>query len=147
MYIKATIAPTFKFRRTNLKTTSICDTSALRKPLIDSSNIKCVPLLIVFTNLPNMQSVYFQLDNEEEAVQRALTTPTKLTAWFFLNASSEHARQYLYTDIPLHFSFANNKWKERRRAQKVVTRLTHVFPLDLERYHLVIARRRSYFVR
>ena len=85
-----------------------------------------------------MQSVYFQLDNEEEAVQRALTTPTKLTAWFVLNASSEHARQYLYTDIPLHFSFANNKWKERRRAQKVVTRLSHVFPLDSERYHLRI---------
>ena len=70
--------------------------------------------------------------------KRALTTPTKLTAWFVLNASSEHARQYLYTDIPLHFSFANNKWKERRRAQQVVTRLTHVFPLDLERYHLRI---------
>ena len=50
MYIKATIAPTLNFRPTNLKTTSICDTSALRKPLIDSSNIKCVPLLIVFTN-------------------------------------------------------------------------------------------------
>ena len=89
-------------------------------------------------HLPNMQYVYFQLGNEEEAVQRALTTATKLTAWFVLNASSEHARQYLYTDIPLHFSFANNKWKERRRAQKVVTRLTHVFPPDLERYHLRI---------
>ena len=44
-----------------------------------------------------MQSVYFQLDNEEEAVQRALTTPTKLTAWFVLNASGEHA-----STVPVH---------------------------------------------
>ena len=127
MYIKATIAPTLNFRPTNLKTTSICDTSALRKPLIDSSNIKCVPLLIVFTNfLFTYQTCNLSTSSwiMKKVVQRALTTPTKLTAWFVLNASSEHARQYLYTDILLHFSFANNKWKERRMAQKVITRLT-----------------------
>ena len=80
-------------------------------------------------HLPNMQSVYFQLDNEEEAVQRALTTPTKLTAWFVLNASSEHARQYLYTDMPLHFSSPITNGKNVEGHKKSLLALLTFFHL------------------
>ena len=53
---------------------------------------------------------------------------TKLTAWFTLNSSDE---QFLYT-------WSDNKWKRRKRNHKVVTRLYHVSPRDVERYHLHI---------
>ena len=57
-------------------------------------------------HLPSKHIVHFQLENEEDALQQCvLVTPTELTAWFVLNVSIVHARPYLCTDIPLHYSF------------------------------------------
>ena len=87
-------------------------------------------------HLPDMQSIFFQPGDEAEAVATALEKETKLTAWFSLNQTDELARQFLYADIPLHFCWTGNKWQGRKRSRKVVSRLYHVTPKDVERYHL-----------
>ena len=89
-------------------------------------------------HIPDMQSVFFKPGEEDEALEAAMEKETKLTAWFTLNSSDEHARQFLYTEILLHYTWSDNKWKRRKRNHKVVTRLYHVSPRDVERYHLCI---------
>ena len=89
-------------------------------------------------HLPDMQSVFFHPGNETDAIEAALERDSKLTAWFKLNDSNEDARQYLYTEIPVHFCWADHTWRERKRKRKVLTRLYHVSPRDVERYHLRI---------
>ena len=91
-------------------------------------------------HLPDMQSVFFKRGEETPAIERALLTDTKLTAWFKLNIIDANARQYLYTEIPLHYCWIAKpkKWTPRQRDRKVVTRLVSVSPRDTERHHLRI---------
>ena len=89
-------------------------------------------------HIPGMQSVFFKPGEEDEALEASMEKENLLTAWFTLNSSDEHARQFLYTEIPLHYTWSDNKWKRRKRNHKVVTRLYHVSPRDVERYHLRI---------
>jgi len=57
-------------------------------------------------HFPDEQLVYFQADSENEAVQRALTRQTHLTAWFKLNATYVNAQQYLYSQNFLIITFS-----------------------------------------
>ncbi|GBO32577.1 hypothetical protein AVEN_124949-1 [Araneus ventricosus] len=49
--------------------------------------------------LPDQQAIAYQDGQEEEAVARAATRQTTLTAWFELNKNDQDSHIYLYTDI------------------------------------------------
>lgn len=61
-----------------------------------------------------------------------------LLAWFELNKKDEEARNYLYTEIPLHYIFPNEtkKWQKRKNATNVIPRMYQVNPRDGERFYL-----------
>ena len=54
-------------------------------------------------HLPLQQNIYFQERNEERVLN--VNPDTTLTAWSQLNQVNEDAHQYLYTDIPVHYTF------------------------------------------
>lgn len=71
-----------------------------------------------------------------EALQK--NHSTNLTAWFDLNKSDESARQFLYSEIPEHYVWTQEKrWKTRVRQRKpLLNRLYFVSPRQQERFHL-----------
>ena len=89
-------------------------------------------------HLPFQQRVVFQAGCENEALQRAASTDTTLTAWFKLNSTNVKARNFFYHEIPLHFKFESNEWIERSRpTYDVITRMYNVSPTaDNERFCL-----------
>ncbi|CAF4779599.1 unnamed protein product, partial [Rotaria sp. Silwood2] len=102
-------------------------------PLHDKSHA----IIRLAVHLSNQQPVYFAEENEREALERAATKDTTLTAWFKLNAKNPDARQYLYHDIPQHFVFERNgTWKHRLQGENVIGRMYSVSPSDVECYHL-----------
>src|ERR1700684_4243630 len=89
-------------------------------------------------HLPGQQTVRFE-DNVDEfqlyqnagaAVERSEDHDTALTAWFKLNAEDEVAREYLYTQIPEHYTFVKARgedgdgyyWRRRVSACKTIGR-------------------------
>ncbi|CAF4560566.1 unnamed protein product [Rotaria sp. Silwood2] len=88
-------------------------------------------------HLSNMQPIYFAEGNELDALNRAATKDTTLTAWFKLNRDNSDARVHLYDDIPNHFVFdRDNKWKRRQQGERVIGRMYSICSRDTERYHL-----------
>jgi hypothetical protein len=88
-------------------------------------------------HLPNDQSVVFQPEDVRGAVQLADSRLTTLTAWFHLNETDSSANQYLYTEIPEHYTFIRGKWSVRKRqGSKVIGRMYSVNVKDSERYFL-----------
>lgn len=72
-----------------------------------------------------MQPIYFAEGNEQDALDKAGTKDTTLTAWFKLNDENPDARQYLYHDIPNHFVFhRDGKWKRRQQGEKSLVECT-----------------------
>ncbi|GBM21525.1 hypothetical protein AVEN_85337-1 [Araneus ventricosus] len=55
-------------------------------------------------HLPDQQAIVYQDGQEEEAVARAATRQTTLTAWFELNKNYQDFHNYLYTDIPHYYT-------------------------------------------
>lgn len=68
-------------------------------------------------HLENYQNVYFQPDNVADALTHA---NSKLTAYFKLNQLDPAARQYLYSEIPLHYTYhkPNKSWRPRGQFQQ-----------------------------
>ena len=87
-------------------------------------------------HLPGMQSVFFQPGEEDAALEKALRTDSKLTAFFKLCESDPFAEKLLYADIPLYYWWSDKKWKRRKKQQKCLSRIYHISPLDTERFHL-----------
>ena len=56
-------------------------------------------------HLPDQHRVYFTPGQEAEAVERESARKTHLTAWFQLNNENPLARNFLYTEIPIHYVF------------------------------------------
>ncbi|XP_029348115.1 uncharacterized protein LOC100572330, partial [Acyrthosiphon pisum] len=56
-------------------------------------------------HLEGRQNVYFAPGQEEERLQNQVVRHTKLTQFFALNATNADARQYLYHDIPKHYTW------------------------------------------
>lgn len=86
-------------------------------------------------HLENHQPVYYK--KEKEALNRNHTTT--LTAWFDLNKNVVTAKQYLYSEIPDHYTWVVNKqqWKKRERTPKsLLNRLYFVSPKQQERFYL-----------
>ncbi|GBM50767.1 hypothetical protein AVEN_35663-1 [Araneus ventricosus] len=67
-------------------------------------------------HLRDQQAIVYQDGQEEEAVARAATRQTTLTAWFELNKNYQDSHNYLYTDIPHYYTFNKRamKWQKRQ---------------------------------
>ena len=91
-------------------------------------------------HLENYHNVYFAPGQELERVQNAALARTKLTAFFALNEANVDARQYLYHEIPLHYTWnaQHRQWRLRRRrvTRETLARMYVVNPLDRDRFHL-----------
>lgn len=87
-------------------------------------------------HLENKQQIRFEEGKEKEALR--INYETKLTAWFELNRVDINTRQYLYTEIPNHYTW-NNKykiWKSRDRNRKqLLNRMYFVSPKQQERHY------------
>ncbi|GBM54780.1 hypothetical protein AVEN_202284-1 [Araneus ventricosus] len=97
-------------------------------------------------HLPDQQAIVYQDGQEEEAVARAATRQTTLTAWFELNKNDQDSHNYLYTDIPHYYTFNKSamKWEKRQReGEQVIKRMPLVNVQDSERYylHLLLLRK------
>ena len=87
--------------------------------------------------LPLQQNIFFQEGNEETVLN--VNPNTTLTAWFKLNQVDSDAHQYLYTEIPVHYTFdkRTKAWRKRQHAAgPTIERLYQVQPTDPERYSL-----------
>ena len=71
---------------------------------------------------------YGFLQEDEDDITAVNIKENKLTAFFQLNQEDKDARQYLYEEIPYHYTFnaEKKKWNKRKIATKVVSRLTPV---------------------
>ncbi|CAF3050326.1 unnamed protein product [Rotaria sp. Silwood2] len=82
------------------------------------SHDKSHAVIRLAVHLPNQRPVYFAEGKERQALERAVTKDTTLTAWFKLNSKTPDARQYLYHDIPQHFVFERSgTWKHRLQGE------------------------------
>ena len=88
-------------------------------------------------HLPLQQNVYYRDGNEERAAQ--VGQNTTLTAFFKLNEEDHNAHQYLYHEIPEHYTFDQRakKWNpRRRRTAPIIGRMYQVQPSDPQRFLL-----------
>ena len=87
-------------------------------------------------HLPLEQRIPFRPGQEERALQ--VGQQTTLTEFFKLNEEDETAHQYLYHEIPEHFTFTRQKrWQRRRRDVKsIIGRIYQVQPSHPERFAL-----------
>ena len=83
------------------------------------------------SHLPLQQNVHYQNGNEQRALQR--NEQTMLTAFFTLSQEDHTAHQYLYHEIPEHYTFnkTTKKWKHRQRASApIIGQIYQVQPSD-----------------
>jgi Helitron helicase-like domain at N-terminus len=74
------------------------------------------PITRLAIHLPNEQSVIFDPTADAEDIHMTADASTStLLQWFILNQTTPAARQWLYQEIPEHFTFtADKKWKPRK---------------------------------
>jgi hypothetical protein len=94
-------------------------------------------------HLPDEQNVYFREGDEEQAAIRAAVRQTQFTAWFELNRIDANARRYLYSEIPLHYTYNKNTriWTRRIRlglVEKTIPRLNTISPRNIQLYMMRI---------
>jgi hypothetical protein len=89
-------------------------------------------------HLPEMQTVTFQPDRINQAIEKAEHRDSTLMAYFDLNSRDPEARQYKYYEIPEHYVFNDqSKWVKRKTGhEKVIGRMHGVSIRDTERYFL-----------
>ena len=88
-------------------------------------------------HLPLEQPVYFKPGSEEEALLKADISDSTLLAWFKLNQIDNKAHEYLYHNIPNHYTFYNKKWSPRKRdGKKVIGRMYLCSPNEGDRFYL-----------
>lgn len=86
-------------------------------------------------HLEDHQTVVFDDDDNLQDVVDA-QRDSCLMAYFKLNQNDPGARNYTYSQIPLHYTWQNHTWRRRTRARSVMTRLYFVHPKDRERHAL-----------
>lgn len=71
---------------------------------------------------------------------RQLPTSSTLLAWFKLNSCSQEARAYTYTEVVEHYRYVkkSNEFVKRKQYRRILGRMYHVSPRDVELYHLRI---------
>ncbi|XP_021953640.1 uncharacterized protein LOC110850511 [Folsomia candida] len=91
-------------------------------------------------DLPGTKRVTFDPSRIQEAIDRAESTDTTLTAYFKLNCEDPEARKYKYSEIPEYYVFnRTNSWVRRKDGHnnKVIGRLYSAnMKQNSERYFL-----------
>ena len=89
-------------------------------------------------HLEQQQVVYFQPGKEQEAIDKVEDKRTHLTAWFELNQRDSNAKQYLYRQIPNHYTYKDNVWSKRKNGvdDSVIGRIYSVGIREGDRYYL-----------
>lgn len=65
-------------------------------------------------HLPRQQRMVFDpTADEAELLSQLTSTTSTLMGWFSLNADDANARQYLYHDIPAHYTWKDKVWHAR----------------------------------
>ncbi|XP_064637083.1 uncharacterized protein LOC135493587 [Lineus longissimus] len=92
-------------------------------------------------HLQHQQNVIFKEDMAEEALDTM--KDTTLMAFFKLNQNDPDAREYLYADIPEHYTWQpNHTWKKRAtplasgEVPRSIGRINNVSPIQGERFYL-----------
>eukprot|EP00794_Sanderia_malayensis_P021398 gene21398-biopygen17176 len=87
-------------------------------------------------HLPDQHTVYFT--DPDQGAHR--NNDSMLMAYFTLNQREQNAHQYLYKDIPEHYTFnkSTKQWQQckRRPPKGVIVRIYNVLPSDAERFAL-----------
>eukprot|EP00794_Sanderia_malayensis_P002692 gene2692-biopygen2223 len=87
-------------------------------------------------HLPDQHAIYFT--DPDQAAHR--NNDSMLMAYFTLNQTEQNAHQYLYQDIPEHYTFnkSTKQWQQRKRRppKGVIGRIYNVLPSDPERFTL-----------
>jgi hypothetical protein len=89
--------------------------------------------------LPNHERIIFDPHlSHAELLEQVAVADTTLTAWFILNQLDRDARQYLYTEIPEHYTWNKTvkRWSKRSRNSIAVARVYAVSPRNTELYAL-----------
>ena len=83
---------------------------------------------------PQMQVIYMRNGAGVEEIEQAAGRISMLMAFFDLNRNDHEACQYLYTEIPIYYSFTNGIWKRRVRRieHRKLSRIYSVNPRNLE---------------
>ncbi|XP_029174062.1 uncharacterized protein LOC114942791 [Nylanderia fulva] len=95
-------------------------------------------------HLPNEQNIIIENENIDDVMISALNQVTMLIDYFSLNIRDEEARQYLYIEIPQHYTFKKEKinginvsrWAKRKSHYNCVGRMYSVSPTQTELFHL-----------
>ena len=68
----------------------------------------------------NAQEVYFKEGQQNERLNK--NVETTLTAYFKLNQIDSDARNYSYSEIPIHYTFDEKlkTWNRRKKSKKPV---------------------------
>lgn len=84
------------------------------------------------------QLVYFKEGEEDKAFEKASSSESSLTAFFKLNSEDYSACQFLYHEIPNHYTFSEKKWNKRKAgpSNDFIGRIYNVSPSEGERYFL-----------
>ncbi|XP_050059741.1 uncharacterized protein LOC126551029 [Aphis gossypii] len=91
-------------------------------------------------HLENQQTVYFAPGQAEQRVHDDVQRRTTLTEFFSFNAHNAEAKQYLYHEIPVQYTWqvSHRRWtrRQRRMGNDTLARMYVVNPLDRDRFHL-----------
>eukprot|EP00794_Sanderia_malayensis_P013154 gene13154-biopygen10487 len=87
-------------------------------------------------HLPDQHAIYFT--DPQHASHRK--NDSMLMPYFTLNQREQNAHQYIYQDIPEHYTFnkSTKQWQQckRRAPKRVIGRIYKALPLDAERFAL-----------
>ncbi|XP_046438429.1 uncharacterized protein LOC124189959 [Daphnia pulex] len=86
-------------------------------------------------DLPREEQVFFTIGLEQQAVDKAASKNTPLTAWFNSNRTTPAARDMFYREIPLHYVFGGTR-KPHKRKTNLLSRIYSVSIRQIERFCL-----------
>ncbi|XP_010419054.1 PREDICTED: uncharacterized protein LOC104704714 [Camelina sativa] len=80
---------------------------------------RTTPVQKLSFHIEGKKPCYFKKDDDiEEVLEKSVNEDSQLTGWFYLNQVNPDANQYLYLEIPAHFTWQGKQkqWKERKRG-------------------------------
>ncbi|KAF1756666.1 hypothetical protein GCK72_013120 [Caenorhabditis remanei] len=135
-----------------LDTRFVCAPEAVHHLFKFPMSYRSCKVLHLAVHLPEDQNIIFQRGDEAQAVNRAQSRNTKLTAWFSINKKCQEAvlpdgslpptlkdsRQYFYHEMPEHFTFntSTTTWQPRKTMETSLGRMYFISPKNRERYAL-----------
>ena len=114
----------------------------LSKPLQEKSH----SVVRLPVHLPNFQNITLHTDPFEDEINSALDQVSMLINYFTLNETDSNARQYYYSEIPMHYIYKKQKldgktvtqWCRRKLKINVIGRMYAVNPSQIELFRLRI---------